>query len=41
LNEEMGLTTVVATHHSSLAQRMGRQIHLAGGALSDVGADHP
>ena len=39
LNEEMGLTTVVATHHSSLAQRMGRQMHLADGSLTERGVD--
>lgn len=39
LNEEMGLTTVVATHHSSLARRMGRQMHLAAGSLTELGAE--
>ena len=39
LNEEMGLTTVVATHHSSLAQRMGRQMHLADGSLTELGVE--
>jgi lipoprotein-releasing system ATP-binding protein len=34
LNEEMGLTTVVATHHSALAARMGRRVHLAEGRLT-------
>ena len=39
LNDEMGLTTVVATHHSALADRMGRRVHLADGQLSERGAE--
>ncbi len=39
LNDEMGLTTVVATHHSALAARMGRRLHLAGGSLTELGAE--
>ncbi|MDE0882665.1 MAG: lipoprotein-releasing system ATP-binding protein LolD, partial [Myxococcota bacterium] len=33
LNAELGLTTVVATHHSALAARMGRRLHLESGLL--------
>jgi lipoprotein-releasing system ATP-binding protein len=33
LNTELGLTTVVATHHSALAARMGRRLHLEAGLL--------
>jgi len=36
LNVEMGLTTVVATHHSALAERMGRRLHLADGQLNEL-----
>jgi predicted ABC-type transport system involved in lysophospholipase L1 biosynthesis ATPase subunit len=39
LNDEMGLTTVVATHHSALAERMGRRMHLADGQLSELGVE--
>jgi lipoprotein-releasing system ATP-binding protein len=39
LNDEMGLTTVVATHHSALAKRMGRRMHLADGQLSELGVE--
>jgi len=39
LNDEMGLTTVVATHHSALAERMGRRMHLAEGQLRELGAE--